>query len=167
MKNPRQTLMLVVIVIVAIIMLLNVFSSGMKMGSLMGKGPQRYTVGEFLGQVQEGNIKNANWQMDQITGKLKNGSDYVVNAVPYDGSLGTYIIGKLNDSKVNVNTMPAPISVTILQVLSFLAVPLIIVAVFWFFVYRPAQMGGNQAMSFGKSKARRGGRYRRGEARAL
>jgi len=157
LKNPRQTLMLVVIVIVAIIMLLNVFSSGMKMGSLMGKGPQRYTVGEFLGQVQEGNIKNANWQMDQITGKLKNGSDYVVNAVPYDGSLGTYIIGKLNDSKVNVNTMPAPISVTILQVLSFLAVPLIIVAVFWFFVYRPAQMGGNQAMSFGKSKARRVG----------
>jgi len=149
--------MLVVIVIVAIIMLLNVFSSGMKMGPLMGKGPQRYTVGEFLGQVQEGNVKNANWQMDQITGKLKNGSDYVVNAVPYDGSLGTYIIGKLQDAKVNYDTKPAPLSVSILQVLSFLAVPLIIVAVFWFFVYRPAQMGGNQAMSFGKSKARRVG----------
>lgn len=149
--------MLVVIVIVAIIMLLNVFSSGMKMGSIMGKGPQRYTVGEFLGQVQEGNVKNANWQMDQISGKLKNGSDYVVNAVPYDGSLGTYIIGKLDDAKVNYDTKPAPLSVSILQVLSFLAVPLIIVAVFWFFVYRPAQMGGNQAMSFGKSKARRVG----------
>ncbi len=157
MKNPRQTLMLVVIVIVAIIMLLNVFSSGMKMGSIMGKGPQRYSLGEFLSQVQDGNVKNANWQMDQISGKLKNGGDYVVNAVPYDGAMSPYIVGKLNDAKVDFDTKPAPLSVSILQVLSFLAVPLIIVAVFWFFVYRPAQMGGNQAMSFGKSKARRVG----------
>lgn len=149
--------MLVVIVIVAIIMLLNVFSSGMKMGSIMGKGPEKYSLGQFLDQVEQGNVKSANWQLDQISGKLKNGGDYTVNAVSQEGSLLPYVLEKTQKAKVYVDTKPAPLSVSILQVLSFLAVPLIIVAVFWFFVYRPAQMGGNQAMSFGKSKARRVG----------
>ncbi len=149
--------MLVVIVIVAIIMLLNVFSSGMKMGSIMGKGPEKYSLGQFLDQIEQGNVKSANWQLDQISGKLKNGGDYTVNAVSQEGSLLPYVLEKAQKAKVYVDTKPAPLSVSILQVLSFLAVPLIIVAVFWFFVYRPAQMGGNQAMSFGKSKARRVG----------
>lgn len=51
---------------------------------------------------------------------------------------------------------PPPINL-ILGIISVIAVPLLIIGLFWLFVYRQAQMGGNQAMNFGRSRAKRAG----------
>lgn len=51
---------------------------------------------------------------------------------------------------------PPPINL-VLGIISVIAVPLLIIGLFWIFIYRQAQMGGNQAMNFGRSRAKRAG----------
>ncbi len=51
---------------------------------------------------------------------------------------------------------PPPWAVA-MGVLGMLAIPIVIIVLLWVFMMRQAQMGGNQAMSFGRSKAKRAG----------
>ncbi len=50
-----------------------------------------------------------------------------------------------------------PITSTIISALGIFIFPLLMLALLYFFFIRPAQMGGNQALNFGRSKAKRVG----------
>jgi cell division protease FtsH len=63
----------------------------------------------------------------------------------------------LNDYKVSWQIVDPPAFQAVLAFLSMLIVPLLLIFALWFFVFRSAQMGGNQAMSFGRSRAKRVG----------
>ncbi len=102
-------------------------------------------------------VKTANWRQNLLTGELTDGRQYTVT-VPETGSQGaSELISELNSSHTQWQYEQAPLIATVLSALSFIAFPAMIFLAIWLLLIRPAQMGGNQAMSFGRSKAKRVG----------
>ena len=106
-------------------------------------------------------LAEVHWQGTDMTGKyfLPDGSkhDFVANVVNAEGDSAGPIISMLSNNNVNFQIEKPPISTGILNILSFIALPLMMFALLYFFFIRPAQMGGNQALNFGRSKAKRVG----------
>lgn len=98
-----------------------------------------------------------------ITGELRqssapNGIRQFITKTPGEDSPA---VGKLVEAfaarKIPFSFDDPPPITLILGIISVIAVPLLIIGLFWIFIYRQAQMGGNQAMSFGRSRAKRAG----------
>ncbi|MCH7904561.1 MAG: ATP-dependent zinc metalloprotease FtsH [Armatimonadetes bacterium] len=125
--------------------------------NLTGARPQELALSEFTTEVENKNVKTADWQVKKISGELQNGKKYVVQAVQSDTQIGRDLFQKLSANGVKVNIKDPPFIHSISQFLVFLIPMILIIGFFYFFLIRPAQQGGNQAMSFGRSKARRVG----------
>ena len=153
-KSPLKILasavFLIVVCLVAVAML------GPSAGSPFGPSKKPLTQSELLANA--GNIEKASWQGNTIEGTMKDHVGQFEATVPDQNSqAGANIAKTLTDRGVNLVYATPPASAALLQVLTAIALPLMIVGLIYFLVLRPAQMGGNQAMSFGKSKARRVG----------
>ncbi len=83
--------------------------------------------------------------------------DFVSNVPAMSEPAGQALYSTLTDNNVNLTIDKPPISATILNIVSLLAFPILMVILLYFFFIRPAQMGGNQALNFGRSKAKRVG----------
>ena len=155
LKNPRQTLILIVVAIIAGIALLQTISgTGFK---LPVAAPQNISMTDFLEKVRNKEVRKVDWQLDELTITTNDNKAYKARAFVKDSPSAKTYIDAMNEAKVPLYFLEPPIGVGVLQLLSFLAVPALLAVFFYIFFYRPAQMGGNQAMSFGKSKARRVG----------
>lgn len=119
----------------------------------------------FLSYVRDGKIKSVDIQGTQITGELRakdgNKSKYLTHWVANQEIL----IGELeksheklagnNSARFSYNVEQRSMSASLL---SSILPGLLMVALFigfWIFIMRQAQSGGNQAMSFGRSRAKR------------
>jgi len=103
------------------------------------------------------NIKEASWQQDEIRGSLTDGTKFVARAYPVETPAGAQLLESFQAKGVPLKLERPPFTQGLIGILSMIAFPVMIVALLYFFVLRPAQMGGNQAMSFGRSKAKRVG----------
>ena len=173
MNKPAKTLLLLFIAGCLGIALMSVFSG--QTGLLGGKTnpPKELKTGEFLSFLQSDRVKTAKWQGNQIEGQLvpDGGTErtYFVRVPTPESNGAEKIIAALEDASSerepgkarpltgNWNIENPPPSTAILGALSVIAFPLMIIALIYFLVLRPAQMGGNQALNFGRSKARRVG----------
>lgn len=153
------------IVMFAILSLASPNNQGLS--SMLGvQGPKRMNITEFKKALNEGRIMTVDWQQTTLKGKLKRQEgelqpqSYEVRAFSQEAPAASNLI-QLIDSKsqdgVLLEFKDPPMSQQIFQVLSLFILPLMVIAFIWFFLIRPAQSGGNQAMSFGRSKARRAG----------
>ena len=146
------------ITVFAVFFLWNSLSSG---GSLLNKAvPMEYNSSQFLTDLTDKDqhiIKTAEWQNTKITGDRYDGKKYTVTVPePNSPSAGRYQEA-LQAAGVDWKIMDPPVSQGMLALLSVLIVPILIIVFFYFAVYRPAQQGGNQAMNFGRSRAKRVG----------
>ena len=155
-KSPIKILALTVFVIVMLIMAVSMLGSpGSGPFNLAGK-TQKYTQTELLGKLPS--VQKATWQGTTLEGTLKDGITRFEADVPDPNTpAGNSFRDTLLAQKVNFTTPPPSPSGAIFSALATIALPLMIIGIIYFFVLKPAQMGGNQAMSFGKSKARRVG----------
>lgn len=123
--------------------------------------PKMYNYSEFLQAVAEKKVKSAKWEGERITGELNQLDDRNRN-MPYEAK----VVAKADDQNgILMNAMikngvsvsnPDPLISPVLQNLFFWTIPfLLMFALFYFFVLRPSQQGGNQALNFGRSRARR------------
>jgi cell division protease FtsH len=125
--------------------------------------PHQMTASEFNKALLDKTILDAEWQQTTIKGhytptKGSTPSQFQIDNVPASTDLaGADLEKRLNDSGVNYKIDSAPVSTTVLSIVSFLTIPVILFVFIYFMVMRPMQMGGNQAMNFGRSKARRVG----------
>jgi cell division protease FtsH len=108
------------------------------------------------------NIESAVFQGDTINVKLNdsmaNGEKRAFIRINGENNqLATNIYDRLQKLDVKVKWEPPPPINMVFQALSFIALPLMLFGLIYFLMIRPAQMGGNQAMSFGRSKAKRVG----------
>jgi cell division protease FtsH len=141
--------------IIASVLLLNVLGGGPS--TLFPAKAKVLSQKEFLDHVTKNNIESAEWQQTNFNGKLKDGTRFEVT-VPDSNSAGSSSLTKrLDDGGVNYKIVGPPMSAMVIGALSVIAFPLMIMALIYFLVLRPAQMGGNQAMNFGRSKAKRVG----------
>ncbi|MBL8088095.1 MAG: ATP-dependent zinc metalloprotease FtsH [Chthonomonas sp.] len=143
-----------VIVFVAI-MLLNVFGENKQLFG--GTGPVKFTTSKFMEAVDNRQVKDAQWQEKSITGKLTDGRSYEVVAFSPDSNSGEDLKKRMEAGGVDYGVIPPPQTQSFIMLASYLAVPILLLLAMWFFVIRPAQSGGNQAMNFGRSRAKRVG----------
>ena len=120
--------------------------------------PQQLSMSDFEQGLTKKTIKSVDWQQTTISGKFSNGSSFEVNPVPDSNSPAGDTLGKeISASGADFHLKNAPVSTQVLNLLSVLIFPVMIIVIIYFLVLRPVQMGGNQAMNFGRSKARRVG----------
>ncbi|HEX9921050.1 MAG TPA: ATP-dependent zinc metalloprotease FtsH [Anaerolineae bacterium] len=106
--------------------------------------------------ASEGQIQSVAVDQNELTLKLHNGEQRISNKEPGAGVIETLrILGVSSEELSNIRVTVAPRSawsgwLTILGTL----LPLILIGGFFFFILRQAQGAGNQALSFGKSRAR-------------
>ncbi len=115
----------------------------------------RIPYAEFYAMVQNnpqtGEIISCELVEDIIRGKLKNNTYFQVNIPPQDPEL----IPTLRRNVPNFSVNPPQL---FWRNLLYSVMPvLLLIAFFWFFVYRGVQQGGGKIFSFGKSRAKLAG----------
>jgi cell division protease FtsH len=123
-----------------------------------GTRPAHFNYTQFVTKIKEGAIQKAQVEKARITGKLKipvNGNLDFVADLPTDPDSISDLRQRLLDAGVQIS-YPAPmVSEAVQNIIFSVAVPIIFIAVFWILFWRQAQSTGNQALSFGRSRAKR------------
>jgi len=120
-------------------------------------GPKEVSISAFYTDAESNNIQQATWQQTNLDWTDKNGDKYHARA-PDLASGGSDDLQKyMRDHNVNLKLEDPPAIQNLAGILTVVAVPLLVLALLYFLVVRPVQVGGNQAMTFGRSKARRVG----------
>jgi len=121
--------------------------------------PKAVGYSEFLNNVATGNVVSVTQQGQILTVKSKDGTSYTVNVpsiltqvYPQD-MVAAATKGGQDPSKLVFDSQPAP-DTSWLGLLLTAVLPLLIIGGFIFFMMRQAQGTNNQALSFGKSRAR-------------
>jgi cell division protease FtsH len=112
---------------------------------------EKLKYSEFLNrvaskQVTEVAIVNNN---NKLHGTLTNGKKFMVDA-PADDKLVSF----LRDNGVSFSAENPGLKENLMQFLAVIVVPLVVILAIWFLIMRQAQMGGSQALSFGRSRAK-------------
>ncbi len=115
------------------------------------KTPRREEVSysQFLSQAQAGRIADVTIGDDTISGKLRDGQTFRTFVPPND----TSYLALLQAKGVTINVEPKNRSTLWPNLLSTM-LPFFLLIGLWLLMLRQAQSGSNQAMSFGKSRAR-------------
>lgn len=143
------------VALVLVMALWNVIGTG---GGLIGsQKPIQLDVTQLMAKADANEIESAKWSSTQVTGTFKGEKrePFYCNIPPEGSPMNQVILNKLLDNKVPVEYTGPPASTTVFNILGFLAVPIMIGLMIWLLFLRPMQMGGNQAMSFGRSRAKR------------
>jgi len=106
------------------------------------------TFSQFMTDAEQGNVDEVTIQENQLRGKYKDGQTFKT-VLP-----GGYndLIKILRDNKVNIIVKDSARSPIFTILMSWF--PFLIIILFWVFMMRQMQAGGNKAMSFGKSRAK-------------
>ncbi|WP_420264761.1 ATP-dependent zinc metalloprotease FtsH [Candidatus Magnetominusculus dajiuhuensis] len=103
---------------------------------------------DFLDKLKTGALEEVNIKENEVTGKLKDGKVFRTFAMEYPD-----LVKELMAKNVKITVKP-PVSNPWYVNFFFSWGPIIFLALIWIFFMRQMQVGGNKAMSFGKSKAR-------------
>jgi cell division protease FtsH len=148
-QNVKNALLFVVI-IVSVVVLWNWITTSRA-------GTQEIAFSEFLDRVEKGEIAEVLIRGDEILVRSTSApAAKGLGARPYD--LVTYspgydgLVNDLRKHSVKIKAEQPSQGSIWTAILSWL--PLVLLGVMWYFLYRQMQMGGNKAMAFGKSRAR-------------
>ena len=108
---------------------------------------EKLSYSEFLTMVDNQQISDVAiiTQSNKLTGKLANGKKFTVDA-PEDPDL----VKNLRAAGVPFSAQNPGFKENIGSFLTVIIVPVIVILALWFFIMRQANMGGSQAMSFGR-----------------
>jgi len=119
-------------------------------------GPQDISYGQFLKAVEGGNIADNKVKIDGeiATGRFRDSGRQFVTRLP-DGARDQTTLPKLVEHGVDVEIKKPFASSWFSTVVMSVLLPMIFFAALWVFIMRAQMMGGNQALAFGRSRARR------------
>ena len=142
MNSRAKNLIFWVVVGLFMILLFNLFSPP-------GQSPDEdVKFSDFIAKVERGEVSEVTIRGNNISGVLKDGRSFKTYAVEYPDLVDT-----LRKSNVSIVAKPPednPWYITFL----FQWAPFILFIGLWFFLMRQMQVGGNKALSFGRSRAR-------------
>ncbi|MBX3110748.1 MAG: ATP-dependent zinc metalloprotease FtsH [Fimbriimonadaceae bacterium] len=149
-----------VLVVIGAMVLLQTMATGGGPLSLAPSAPEDLSLSDFTQKVNEDTIKEVNWQQQIISGDY--GVDgkktkFTVYAVSSDSPAGADLIQLFDKKGVKYKINGAPPTAALIQ-LAGLILPVILIGGFiYFMMVRQAQASGNQAINFGRSRAKRAG----------
>ncbi len=138
-----------VLILVVLVFLYSVFV-------LRTDTPEAVEISKVAELASQGEIESILVDQNDLTVTLQDGNELASTKEPGIGVLETLaILGVSEDQLLNIKVTVAPRSAWDgwLAILGTL-LPLILIGGFFFFILRQAQGAGNQALSFGKSRAR-------------
>ena len=142
MNSRAKNLLFWVVVGLFMILLFNLFS-------IPSHAPEEKVIfSDFMSQVERGEVTKVTIQANHISAILKDGTRIKTYAAEYPDLVKT-----LRERNVQIEVEPpdeSPWYATFL----FTWGPFILFIGLWFFLMRQMQIGGNKALSFGKSRAR-------------
>jgi len=141
LNQISRNLMLWAIIVLAMVMLFNMFQQPQGL-------TQRVPYSDFLSQVDNGQLVSVTIQGHTLVGKTSDGKS-VQSYAPQDIGL----VNRLIEKKVEIKAEPPeeqPWYMTLL--VSWF--PMLLLVGVWIFFMRQMQSGGGKAMSFGRSRAR-------------
>jgi len=118
---------------------------------------------EFLDELQQGRVKSITLERLRGRGKMELPGqlqkDFTVSVPPSDKAYAD-LLGKLEEQRRTQPTLvydtPAPMfNETVTNLVMSILIPLGAIVVLWILFWRHAQSTGNQALNFGRSKAKR------------
>jgi cell division protease FtsH len=118
---------------------------------------EKVPYSKFLQMVQEKPehpILAVKIEREKITGEYKKGGKFVTIA-PEILSRGDYLQQLLAENNVTFEAESTRTSDMLQGLLMSVLFPVLVLAALWFFMLRQAQSGGNQALAFGRSRAKR------------
>jgi cell division protease FtsH len=146
-RNIRAFIILSVIVLAILYFLTSGTGGFGGFGSQVTESTQAQLI-EYLNNDQ---VKDGKISPKEFRGTLLNGDKIVAKVrYPYSDQLNDAL-----DKSPQVEVVSSPMSDVLGPALTALIIPVALVLAFYFFVFRPAQQSGNQALSFGRSKAKR------------
>lgn len=123
----------------------------------MGDTPETIGYTQFLQDIDLGQVSDGNIDKDNFNGHLTKGNmPFTVYLGPDNSFLRQDLVERLSKGGVTKFQFTPPlISDGLSAILSMVLLPAMVLFFFWMFFLRSAQNGGNQAMSFGRSRAKR------------
>ena len=152
-----------IIIVVVVIALIVVLLRSSALSGLMGQSTDTKPYAWLLSEIEKDptTLKELAFQRDEVTGKYisaptpkqENGSWSVV--LPDSEHARSMLYDKLHQKKIDYKFTRPFLSDWMQTVMMMVLLPLGFLVIFYIFFIRQAQSGGNQAMNFGRSKARR------------
>lgn len=133
---------------ILLFLLLIVFVSSFYQSSVQNR---QKTYTEFLQMVSQGQIEKVNINGQVLEAYNRQEGKRIKVYIPHNDP---ELMSTLKDKKVNISVAQPAESNWWLSFFSPFLLPLLIVVALWFFIIRQAQSGSNQALSFGKSRAK-------------
>ncbi len=124
-------------------------------GGYMGQAPKKIGYSRVLEYVDSRTILSAVFDRDTVTLNGLDNTQYTA-ILPDTPQARAKLLDRMEAKSVKFTFIKSPANEIIQGLLPLLSV-ILIMGVFWFFMMRQAQSGNNQAMSFGRSRARRAG----------
>lgn len=103
---------------------------------------------DFLNRIERGEVAEVVIKQDQISGVMKDGSHFTTYAIDFPD-----LVKSLREKEVKITVKP-PDETPWYFAFLFSWGPIILLVAVWIFFMRQTQIGGNRALSFGKSRAR-------------
>ncbi len=125
----------------------------------LGNGPKDIPYSQFIEEIKTKGVAEGEFQKDKFQGKLARaggeaGGTFVVN-LPDSQFARSNLFDLLNANGVKFTFAQPPIPEIVLNTLLAFVLPVALIVVFYLFFLRQAQAGGNQALNFGRARAKR------------
>jgi cell division protease FtsH len=122
-----------------------------------GVNTAKINLTQFNDDIQNGVIAQGNFTNNQqeFDGQLLNGQHFTVDLPSETPQLITQLTNDMVAKHAVVGFEHPYFSEALQQIVVTLLLPIVFIALFWMFFLRQAQAGGNQALSFGRSRAKR------------
>jgi cell division protease FtsH len=111
---------------------------------------QHLDYGAFYQKLEAGQVQSFNAVGMEATGTLVNGQKYVVSLPDTDSRFANDVTAHVKSGHVSFEQ---PANQGLLTILGYLG-PLALMVIVMFIIFRQAQTGGSQALSFGRSRAK-------------
>ena len=162
MKTGNSSLRWILVVIIVMVVIFVFQSSVLR---AVGGGPKKESYHEFLTRIDNNSVSIAKVQVqkDEIYGTFKQSSAATAGSdnnqftvvMPDSPEARSQLYARMQEKGIQFEFTHPFFSELFQTVLSMLLVPVMFVVFFYLFVVRQAQSGGNQALNFGRSRAKR------------
>ncbi|MGE5808499.1 MAG: ATP-dependent zinc metalloprotease FtsH [Nitrospirota bacterium] len=135
-----KNLALILLFVVVSVLIFNLFNP-------VSQTTMQVSFSDVMDKISNGEVNDVTIKGSEMTGTFKTGKSFKTNLPDYPD-----LVKDLRSKGVKINAEPVKES----PWYNFLVVwaPLILMALWFLFIMRNMQMGGNKALSFGKSKAK-------------
>ena len=151
----KTNIVRVILPIVVLLTLIFAFTQGNSKMLRFGETQTEFKYSQFVAEVEAKDVANGSFDKDTFQGHTNKGQAFTVY-LGTDNPQQRQALYDLCQANAVKYTIDRPlISDNLMALVATVVAPLVLIFVFYMFFLRQAQNGGNQALSFGRSKAKR------------